>query len=214
MRNSFIFMCFLSVNVFMVNAQAKSDKKVFPNSNKFSVQTGLLQDLLLDGQNIVISYTTNRWVFDWSHGNSLDFSAGKHFKNNESYNVQKLDVHVPWTTGPSIGYRLTPYFNIRGEFKAHHNEVRYQGSKSNLASYNTYTIGVGAFYEWYPFKKSNSWMKGILIEPVIRFWPNVGTSLSGDFAYLNNETGKVERLEAYKLGWLGNINVGYTFGRK
>jgi hypothetical protein len=194
--------------------KAQETKSKFPYSNRLSVQTGLLQDLALGGQNLVFSYTTNRLVFDWSHGVSLDYAAGKHFKSNDSYNKQKLDVHVPWSTGPSIGYRITPYFNIRAEFKAHHNVVRLEGSKKDVTSYNTYTIGAGAFYEWYPFKKKENWLQGILIEPVVRFWPNVGSSLKNNYTYNNERTGNTETLDSYKLGWLANINVGYTFGRK
>lgn len=212
MRKIIVFIN-LILATFLAKAQEET-KKQFPYSSKFSLQTGLLQDVALDGGNLVITYTTSRWVVDWSHGVSLDFSAGKHFKNNDGYNKQKLDVHVPWTTGPSIGYRLTPYFNVRAEFKAHRNVVRYEGSTKEITSYNTYTIGAGAFYEWYPFKKKDSWLNGILIEPVIRFWPNVGSSLSDDYEYYNEMTELTERLDAYKLGWLANINIGYTFGGK
>ena len=213
MRN-LVIISILSLYALRVNAQTSDVKKSFPYSNRLSVQTGLLQDAFLGGQNIVIVYTTNRWVFDWSHGQSLDFSSGKHSPNNKAYNDQKLDVHVPWTTGPSIGYRFTKYFNVRGEFKAHHNEVRYKHSHTDLKAYNTYTIGAGAFYEWYPFRKKDNWLQGILIESVIRFWPNVGTSLASKYTYENSETGKTERMAPYQLGWLANINIGYTFGGK
>lgn len=65
-----------------------------------------------------------------------------------------------------------------------------------------------------PFRKKENWLQGILIEPVIRYWPNVGSSLDSDFTYANTHTGKIETIEAYKLGWLANINIGYTFGGK
>lgn len=43
---------------------ARAQRTEFPYSHWVSVQTGLLQDLVLGGQNIVVSYTTRRMVFD------------------------------------------------------------------------------------------------------------------------------------------------------
>ncbi len=214
MRSNLILTCVLVVNALMASAQSEEPNKPFPYSNRLSIQTGLLQDLMLNGQNIVITYTTRRWVFDWSHGNSLDFSSGDHFKNNEIYNIQKLDVNMPWTTGPSLGYRITPYFNVRAELKAHRHDVRYVGTKTSISKFNTYTIGAGAFYSWYPFKKKSGWAQGLLVEPVVRFWPNVGNSLTDNYTYNNHLTAKTESLDPYKLGLLANINIGYTFGGK
>ena len=169
---------------------------------------------MLNGQNLVVMYTFRRWVIDWSHGNSLDFEAGRHFKMNDEYNRHQLDIEMPWTTGPSIGYRITPYFNVRAEFKAHNHVVRYHNTKKDIVKYNTYTVGVGAFYEWYPFKKKDNFLQGILIEPVVRFWPNVGNNLPDNFSYKSELTGQIEMLKANKLGLLANINIGYTFGGK
>ena len=196
----------------LANAQTTDGKNPFPYSNKLSIQTGLLQDLILDGQNLVLSYNTKRWVFDWSHGISLDFKSGKHLSNNEAFNTQKLNVHTPWSTGPSIGYRVTPLFNIRAEFKAHKYEVTNSINNAPIADYTMFTIGVGAFYEWYPFKKNEGWLKGFLVEPVIRYWPNIGSSNKNNLLYNNAATGKVESLPDYKLGLLYNINIGYTIG--
>lgn len=201
-------------HILTLKAQDKTERKQFPYSNRFSIQTGLLQDILLNGQNIVLAYTAQRWVFDWSHGNSLDFKSGHHFKNNEGYNMQKLDVKMPWTTGPSIGYRITTFFNVRAEFKAHRNKLMYENTNTSIVSYTTYTVGLGAFYSWYPFKKKENWLDGICIEPVVRFWPTVGSSLADNYQYENKLTGKRETIESYELGWLANINIGYTFGGK
>lgn len=193
------------------NALAQSTpRNEFPYSNRFSVQTGLLQDLVVDGQNIVFVYTTKRLVFDYSHGNSLDFKGPS---VSSDYKDQKLVVHVPWSTGPSIGYRITPFFNVRAEFKAHRYEVNYETSGESIVKYTSYTVGMGAFYEWYPFRKKQGWTQGILIEPVVRYWPTVSTTLADNFAYTNRTTGRVESLPDYKLNFLANINIGYTFGR-
>lgn len=213
MRTFFLSALF-SMSTLFVHAQKIENANTLPYSKRFSIQTGMLQSLLLKGQNIVVAYNSQRWVFDWSHGNSLDYESGHHLSLNKNYNDQKLNVHVPWSTGPSLGYRITPYFNIRAEFKAHRHEVKQLMDNSPVAKYTTYTVGVGAFYGWYPFRKKDNWLQGILVEPVVRFWPNIGKSEKDGLNYLNTSTHKTETLSDYKLGFLANINIGYTFGGK
>lgn len=127
---------------------------------------------------------------------------------------------MPWTVGPSIGYRITPFLNVRAEFKAHRIEASYEtptvqeAGRGAVAKYTSFEAGAGVFYEYYPFRKKTNWTRGILIEPVVRYWPRIGSTLDKDFTYQNTQTGRAEKLPSYQSGLLANINVGYTFGRK
>lgn len=186
----------------------------FPYSHRLTVQTGLLQDIVLKGQNLVVAYTTNRLVFDWSHGHSLNTKSGDHASINQVYNDRHLNVRTPWSTGPSIGYRLTPYLNVRAEFKAHQYEVSQDGSSEVLARYRTCTVGAGVFYEWYPFRHRSTGLQGLVIEPVVRYWANVSDNLDANSTFQDHTTGTQVPLSPYKVGLLGNLNIGYTFGGK
>lgn len=39
-------------------------------------------------------------------------------------------------------------------------------------------IGLGAHYRYYPFRKLNNALAGILVLPSVRYWPNVWSSLN------------------------------------
>ena len=83
------------------------------------------------------------------------------------------------------------------------------------------TLGIGAYYRYMPFKKSNNkFLQGITTSTSIRYWQNVGTTLRNDeFTYLNKISNKTETLKAPNIGIANspiifNIGIGYTFGGK
>lgn len=92
--NSVLFLVLLLVTSTSLNAQDwKTDKRI-------NVVFGLTQPLLVDGFNIEGNYIHNRFIFDYSHGVSLDFSESSVTSELEA---QGVVVHMPWTTGFGVG---------------------------------------------------------------------------------------------------------------
>ncbi len=194
-------------------------KKEFLYSNKFSLLFGTLQPVVAKGFNVEINYTTKRMIFDYSHGISLNPPVVGDYK------TQKIALHIPTTTGFGIGYRLSSFFDVRFEPKLHswevYNEGEAQNNSTKVKDFKTFTLGVGAYYRYMPFKNSeNTFLQGITTSTSLRYWQNVGTTLKNDeFSYLNKTTKKSETLKAPNIGIANspiifNIAIGYTFGGK
>ena len=204
------------------NAQTTTDKKVKKDllySNKFSVLAGLIQPLVLQGGNFEVNYTTKRLIFDYSHGFNLNPPSTGDFE------TQNLELRLPFSTGFGIGYRITSFLDIRFEPKLHSWEVYYkdesQTSANIITNYRTFTLGMGIYYRYFPFRNNESkFLQGITTSTSIRWWQNVSSTLENDeFAYNNKITGKTEVSKASNIGLgntplLVNISIGYTFGGK
>jgi hypothetical protein len=186
---------------------------------KISVLFGLNQPLITQGFNVELNYYTKHFVFDYSHGFNL------HFKDNlvnDEAKKQHLKFKISHSLGFGIGYRITPELNLRIEPKIHLWEVSYSNQSYDEANvfkkYTTYTLGLGAYYRWLPFKNTESFARGLTVAPSIRWWPNIQTSLTNNkFEYFNTITNKTETHHANNIGvkntpFFGNISVGYTFG--
>jgi hypothetical protein len=205
----------LSLSAYQAQAQDwKSDKKI-------NIVFGLTQPLLVDGFNIEGNYIHNRFIFDYSHGTSLDFSGNK---VTEDLRRQGVSVHIPWTTGFGVGYRLKQWLNVRIEPKWHRFEFFYDGTNesqsSEITSYNTMSLGVGFYGHFQPFKNKSSFLKGIMVAPSIRYWPTVSSTLEGDkYTYFNTNTMQNEEIKTLDPGigftpFVFNISVGYSFDLK
>jgi hypothetical protein len=202
------FLVLLGSNI--ANAQEwKSEKKV-------NVLFGISQ-ILASGFNIEGNYINKRFIADYSHGVSLDFKDGT---VTSDLRRQGLAVHIPYTTGFGIGYRLKEWVNIRIEPKWHRFEFYYENdaqTKANqVTTYNTFSLGVGVYGSWLPFKKSADFLHGMMISPSIRYWPTVHSSQSNDFVYYNRNTMMNEKIKTLDPGigftpWVVNISVGYSF---
>jgi hypothetical protein len=90
-----------------------------------------------------------------------------------------------------------------------------------LAQYKTFTLGVGCYYRYLPFRKSQSiLLRGITTSTSIRYWQNIGSTLGHDqFTFENRVTEKQEILKAANIGIANtpiifNMAIGYTFLRK
>jgi hypothetical protein len=81
-------------------------------------------------------------------------------------------------------------------------------------------LELGLYGNFQPFKKSSSFIKGIMIAPSIRFWPTVSSLLNGDsFTYTNNNTNTNETIEVLDpdagfTPFIFNISIGYSFDLK
>lgn len=218
MKNLIIIVAFAAISISNSFAQTK-DKEELLYSSKFSLLFGTLQPTALKGFNVEINYTTKRLIFDYSHGVSLDPPVVGDFKE------QKVALHLPYSTGFGIGYRFSSFFDVRFEPKLHsweiYNEDETQSGDTKIKDFKTFTLGIGAYYRFMPFKNSeNKFLQGITTSTSIRYWQNVGTTLSSDkFTYLNKTTNKTETLKAPNIGIANspvifNIAIGYTFGGK
>jgi hypothetical protein len=205
---------------FAQTVPAADPRADFPYSHRFTLGGGVSQ-LLLGGFNVQAEYTTRRLVFDYSHGFNIrlrDQSASLVAQD------QQLAEKLTSTLGIGVGYRLTPTLDVRVEPKLHYYEVYYNGQPetgaNRVARYKTATLGLGAYYRYYPFRRQQNALAGLLIMPSVRYWPNVWNSLDdGRRTYANRAT---ERTETYRAasqglpgtnGLLANITLGYTFGR-
>lgn len=188
-------------------------------SNRFSILAGLIQPMVLQGANVELNYFSRRGSFDYSHGMSLDVPA------SGAYKSQQIVLHLPYSTGFGVGYRFSSFFDVRVEPKLHKWELYYAGEEQThsnmIRNYYTFTIGLGAYYRYMPFKNSASkLLQGITTSASIRYWPKIGSNLSQDkMSYHNKKTNNVETLKAANIGvantpLIFNVAVGYTFGGK
>ncbi len=185
-------------------------------TNRVNLLFGMNQ-LMIGGFNIEGNVFYKRLAFDYSHGVSLDF--GNDLLSGAEAD-QGLAVHLPYTTGFGVGYRFTEWFNLRVEPKWHRFEIYYdsdvQTEANRVGAYNTFTLGLGAYVTWMPFKNKENLLRGIMIAPSLRYWPNVSTSLDGDaFDYNNRITNQTETHDAMNIGLANtpiivNVSVGYS----
>jgi hypothetical protein len=182
---------------------------------------GLIQPIFAKGFNIEGNYIQNRFIFSYSHGASIDLSGQS---VTTAMREEGLAVHIPWTTGFGVGYRLKEWVNIRIEPKWHRFEFYYndeaQNSANQITSYNTMSLGVGIYGHYQPFKNKISFLKGIMIAPSIRFWPTISSTLDNNsLTYLNKNTGMNEEIKTLDVGpgftpFIFNVSIGYSFGLK
>lgn len=205
-------------SLFITLSVIVSAQKAQPLDNQINLLAGLSQ-LALDGYNIEGNIAYKRLIFDYSHGVSLNMD--NEFLEDGADKVQGLSVHIPWTTGIGIGYRFNNWLNLRVEPKMHQFELYYNGeeqSQANLInSYTTFTLGLGLYGNFRPFKNKNNFLKGIMIAPNVRWWPKVSSSLDNNsFAYSNKSTEQIEVHNARQIGmgntpFFLNMSIGYSY---
>jgi len=184
---------------------------------KFNLVFGLTQPLLVKGFNIEGNYIHDRLIFDYSHGVSLDFSGNS---VTAALKRQQVAVHMPYTTGFGAGYRFTSWLNLRVEPKWHRFEVYYAGETQNrqneITAFNTFSLGLGLYGHFQPFRNHASFLKGLMVAPSIRFWPTASSTLKGAHVYSNKHTFNDEEITTLDPG-IGftpivfNISIGYSF---
>lgn len=212
--HAFMLLVFFAATTRLQAQDWKTDRKL-------NVLFGLTQPLLLNGFNMEVNYIHNRFIFDYSHGASLDFSENA---VTPDLKEQGVVVHMPYSTGFGVGYRFTRWLNARIEPKWHRFEFYYnndaQTAANEITSYNTFTLDLGVYASLYPFKKSESFLKGILIAPSIRYWPTVSSTMQADsYSYMNRNTHTTEEIKTLDPGmgftpFVFNISVGYSFDLK
>jgi len=212
LKSIIVILLFLSMSV---QAQSQDDKKY-----ELVFLVGTIQPFLLNGGNVELDFYTPKMVFNYSHGFSLNLESETNTTVGDVKD-QGLAIHLPYSTGFGVGYRLNKYFDIRFEPKFHKFEVYYDGTdrtvaKNQITDYTTATLGIGAYFRWKPFEKQNNILKGIFTSTSIRYWQNVYSSLeNGEISYSNQVTQQQEIHETTNIGiantpWLFNIAIGYS----
>lgn len=209
MKNLVLFASILLIS-FFVSAQNQSlnDSKQFRYSNKFTLATDLAQPFLLGGFNLNATYTTKRWIFDYSHGIGLEIPDFIKSTEQEDLNAS---IKIPWTTGPGFGYRITDQLDVRIDFKAHGTEIDLLNGQVEL-EYTQFTAGPGFYYRFY-FGKNT----GFGLEASARYWFDLGNNQSGldgnDFRFVDNN-GNNQTFDTNISAGVGvNVALIYTFNK-
>jgi hypothetical protein len=166
-----------------------------------SVMSGLGQWIVFGGGNIAGQLKVGRFVFEYSHGQALDYDRFGGFAKSSAERGAGVSVFSPWTTGGGAGIQITPNLHLMVEVKAHRYEVM-SADRSQSLHYTTFSIGPGAFYDVYLYK-------GLFVQPNVRFWPNVANTL-GD-GTLRRPDGTTYVHQPHNLGLFVNVNLGWTF---
>lgn len=105
-------------------------------SQAISVQGGLSQPLVLQGGNIAATYYGEKFVFEYSHGFDLNYSANGGAALSETEREQELSVFSPYSTGIGIGYLFTKNLDLRLEIKENLYRVSSGDGMDAIAAYN------------------------------------------------------------------------------
>jgi hypothetical protein len=207
-----------ALGAFSLNSASGQESSI-KDQEGFNLVFGMNQ-IMLGGFNIEGNYYKGRFIFDYSHGISLNI-------DNEfldpTTQLQGIDVHIPWTTGFGIGYRINDWLNFRAEPKWHKFDLyatsKERTSTTPLLSYQTFTMGGGLYANLKPFEKAKGWAKGIIIVPSIRYWPRISSTLNNNQAsFYNPDLDQNISHEALEVGISNtpiilNISIGYSFNK-
>lgn len=171
--------------------------------SKFSVMAGLTQWLLFRGGNLAFEAKIGRLALEVSHGQGLDLNQVPWLALTHDERANDAHVYVPWTTGFGVGYRITENLHVMIEAKAHRFEVTGR-DPAVKAKYTTFSVGPSVFYSIYLYK-------GFFLQPNVRFWPNVASTLSNNKVALLQSDGSVYEHQAHSFGFFANMNLGYSF---
>ena len=206
------------LSAFIIFSITGNAQKELALDNQVNLLFGLTQ-IALDGFNVEANLAYNRIIIDYSHGISLN--TNNEFLEDGPDKAQGLAIHIPWTTGIGIGYRFNNWLNLRVEPKWHKFELFYDGdiqNVSNLVSdYTTFTLGLGLYTNFRPFKNKNNFLKGIMIAPNVRYWPRLSSSLiDNTLEYSNRITNQNETHTAREIGigntpFFFNMSIGYSY---
>ncbi len=78
---------------------------------------------------------------------------------------------------------------------------------NSTAKYRTRSVGLGLYYQWYLGGGDTGWM----IEPNLKFWPVVWSSLKNDKTIFINRFGLVDVHRREDIGLVANVTLGYTW---
>jgi hypothetical protein len=200
-KNSFVL--FLLLGALWPGTTLRAQETPFTHENNFGLMTGLAQDLFWQGGNVAVQYLTGRLALEYSHGFDLNLNGEGGLALSATEKSQGLQIRVPWTTGFGVGYRLTDSLHVSIEFKLHEFKVTDPESATEI-TYETFSIGPGAFYDLYLWK-------GLFIQPAIRWWPTIANSLPGGSHTFQESDGTTKVHDAHDWGVFPNASLGWMF---
>lgn len=170
-----------------------------PERPQLAFHFGLLQPLLLRGFNAAVDLRWGRFIATYSHGQGLnvDLAPGVLTQSEERAG---LEIFVPYSTGFGLGAVLFDEFYALIDFKLHSYSLRLNDSQRR---YKTITVGAELGYRLFLWK-------GLHIAPVLRFWPNVWSSLDGGSVSLGPEL-EHKALKQGLDGFFINVLIGWAF---
>ncbi|MEO1485020.1 MAG: hypothetical protein AAFU57_04690 [Bacteroidota bacterium] len=208
MKKEILFAFSLLISALTMAQQSDVSSKTLRYSNKFTIGTDLAQPFILGGLNLNGTYTTNRWIFDYSHGIGLEIPD--FIKTDEQENLN-AHIEIPWTTGPGVGYRWTDNLDTRIDFKAHRTEVNLLNGQQEL-EYTQFTMGPGVYYRFYLGTNT-----GFGLEASARYWFDLGNTqdgLNGDDFQFSDNNDVTQSFDTNINSGVGvNVALIYTFGR-
>ncbi len=192
--------------------------------DKPSVTFGLgIVQTLVGGANVQVDFRYKHLIIDYSHGWGLTLPSSTLGGDMEK---QRVSLRIPYTTGLGIGasFPLRSLYSIvdlRFEPKLHRFEASFNSAdgsqRTQFASYNTVTLGAGAYWTLVPFQRRHDALRGLSLSTSLRYWPNVASTLNDNqVAYANSVTGQNEVHRAANIGIsntpvIVNVSVGYVF---
>lgn len=168
-----------------------------------SVMAGLGQWIVFGGGNVAVQLKVGRFAFEYSHGQALDYDRLGGFAKSSDERDAGVSLFCPWTTGGGMGFQITPSLHALVEVKAHRYELTGADSRETLR-YTTFSIGPGVFYDLYLYK-------GLFVQPSIRFWPTVASTLAEGKSTVRRADGTPYQHESHSLGFFANVSLGWTF---
>jgi hypothetical protein len=210
------FGLFIALFAFLFVYQNRSFAQEWKSEERVNLLFGLTQ-VVAHGFNIEGDYIRDRLIVDYSHGVALQYQTNQ---VPDYLKTQGVEVYVPWTTGFGIGYRFTEWLNARIESKWHRFEYYYAGDlearKAQIASCEAFSLGLGVYADFRPFKNKHGFLKGLMIAPSVRYWPTLSSHWNGGPEYYNSVTMKQEELKTPNGGlgltpWVVNVSIGYSF---
>lgn len=168
----------------------------YPERVQLAFHYGLIQPMLFGGFNAAVDLRHGPFVLTYSHGEGLDYSASPELGLEAQEADAGMTLRSPWTTGGGIGVVLMDELYVLLDVKGHRYEAALGGEQ---VEYTTVSVGgeLGwRFFVWH----------GLFAQPMLRFWPNVWTSLPGGSVELAGV-----RHEAKNLGAFANVSIGWAF---
>jgi hypothetical protein len=163
---------------------------------ELSVHFGLLQPALFRGFNAALDLRVGPMLLSYSHGQGLNYSATPSMGLSPEEQRAGLSLISPWTTGGGVGVILLDELYLMVDLKVH----RYQAELDEQRSdYTTISVGLELGYRLFLWR-------GLFVQTVVRYWPNVYSSLPGDAVQLGDL-----RHEAKNLGVFANVMLGFAF---
>ena len=174
-----------------------------PYAHRWTLLAGLAQPVIGHGVNVAGTYFTRKFTFEYSHGMFLTYRGA--FATDK----QIASIYALYSTGLGVGYRFTRYLDIRAEAKNHRFTAHLNNTQS--VTYTNSDLGAGAYYRIYPFRRQAGWFSGLVIEPSVRYWQHIYSTLpDGQVSYITND-GSPAIHRPHNFGLFGNISIGYTF---